>query len=182
MSKPAKQKTDMNAVTVFFDIDGVLGDFDGHAKAHGKVLPDGRKAYDSMDENWWASMPVFAGAYELFQTAKSMAQVRFLTGPVPNPSSYSGKAKWVQSFFGAAVNRFQSLPHLIICPAGDKAFLAGPKRILVDDSADNVANWRVAGGLAIHHTGDFAKTAALLREALQSLTAVPSPSGPELAP
>lgn len=183
MAKVKKSASDINAIVVFFDIDGVLGDFDNHAKAQGKEHPDGRKNYDAMDEQWWATMPVTDGAREMVKAVRTLAdEVRFLTGPVPHTSCYGGKAKWVESFFSAEMNRFKSLPHLIICPAKDKAFLAGPKRILVDDSAENVENWRAAGGIAIHHTGDATDTLNALKNILLRLkpAPAPAPSGPDM--
>ena len=179
----AKAKTDTTGITIYFDIDGVLGDFDSHAAVRGKLKPDGRVNYDALDEEWWASMPVYPRAADAVIEARKMAPiVRFLTGPVPSPSCYSGKAKWVLNFEPELKGRFNALANLIICPAADKALLAGPKRILIDDNADNVAAWNAAGGIGIHHTGDWGRTMASLRAAVGSMQQQPCRPGPSPAP
>ena len=174
----AKKSTDINSVIIFFDIDGVLGDFDSHAVASNRMKADGKSVdYEALDEDWWAAMPVFSGARELVRAARREAEVRFLTGPIPSPSCYGGKARWVQQAFQPERGRF-GLMDLVICPAKDKGMLAGPRRILVDDRAENVAAWRAAGGIGIHHTGDFAATAAALAAHVAALKPVAAPRGP----
>jgi hypothetical protein len=179
----AKAKTDTTDIIIYFDIDGVLGDFDGHATARGKRKADGRVDYESIDEAWWASMPAYPEAANAVAEARKMATVvRFLTGPIPSPSCYSGKAKWLLNFEQELKGRFNILANLIICPAADKALLAGPKRILIDDNADNIAAWNAAGGIGIHHTGDWARTMASLRAATGSLRQPGCHPGPRPAP
>lgn len=165
----ARPKTDTTGIIIYFDIDGVLGDFDGHAAARGKLKPGGRVDYDALDEGWWTSMPAYPDAAAAVAEARRMGMVRFLTGPIPSPSCYSGKAQWLLNFEPELKGRFNILANLIICPAADKALLAGPKRILIDDNADNIAAWNAAGGIGIHHDGNMAKTMASLRAAAGSL-------------
>lgn len=179
----AKAKTDTNGIIIYFDIDGVLGDFDSHAQARGKIKPDGRVNYDALDEEWWTSMPACDGAADALIAARKLAPtVRFLTGPVPSPSCYSGKAKWVMKFEPELKGRFNALANLIICPAADKALLAGPQRVLIDDNADNIAAWNAAGGVGIHHTGDWGRTMASLRAAVGSMQQPGCHPGPRPAP
>ena len=179
----AKAKTDTTGTIIYFDIDGVLGDFDGHARARNKMKADGRVNYESLDEEWWASMPAYPEAAKAVAEARTLAPtVRFLTGPVPSPSCYSGKAKWLLNFEPELKGRFNTLANLIICPAADKALLAGPKRILVDDNADNVAAWNAAGGYGIHHNGDWGRTMAILRAAAGTSQQVGCHPGPRPAP
>jgi hypothetical protein len=172
----AKKNTDPNSIIIFFDIDGVLGDFDSHARARGKMKPDGKVDYEALEQEWWASMPVYDGARALVQAARKLGAVRFLTGPIPSPTCYGGKAEWVKNF-QPEKGRF-GLMDLIICPASDKGLMAGPRRILIDDRIENVEGWRAAGGIGIHHTGDFTQTFAKVAQAVRGLK--PSMHGPSL--
>lgn len=156
-----KAATNANEIIVFFDIDGVLGDFDSHARAQGKMKPDGKVDYDALDQGWWKTMPVYDGARALVDGMRKVAQVRFLTGPTASAACYGGKAEWVRHTFQPEKGKF-GLMDLLICPAKDKGLLAGSRRILVDDRIENVEAWQAAGGIGVHHTGDFARTAQVL--------------------
>lgn len=176
----AKDYTDAGKVIIFFDIDGVLGDFDAHAERHGKRAANGKVDYNALDEGWWASMPVCAHAQDVVKAARERALVRFLTAPVADHACFSGKARWVREQFQPEKGRF-GLMDLMICPAKDKALLAGPRRILIDDNADNVAAWNGAGGVGILHEGDFSKTWPALAQALARFDGPvlrPRPPGP----
>lgn len=174
MSKPATNALD---TIVFFDIDGVLGDFDSHARKQGKILPNGKVDYDALDQNWWKTMPVYDNARDLVSMARSMAtQVRFLTGPTASTACYGGKAEWVRHTFQPEKGKF-GLMDLLIVPAKDKGMLAGPRRILIDDRIENVEAWQQAGGIGIHHTGDHMATARRLAAAIAGLQ--PRPPGPK---
>ena len=52
---------------------------------------------------------------------------------------------------------------LIICPSKDKGFLAGEGRILIDDREQNIKDWENAGGVGIHHKGNFDETLKALQ-------------------
>jgi hypothetical protein len=58
------------------------------------------------------------------------------------------------------------LQDMIICPSSDKHYLARPNHILIDDRIKNVTEWAEAGGIGIHHTGDFRETMQKLKAAL----------------
>jgi hypothetical protein len=170
--KNREQKMPDNADTIIFlDLDGVIADFEGHARSQGKMKTDGKPDYDNMERAWWASMPAYDGAKEFHAELKKLAPVKFLTAPIPLTDCFSGKADWTMKFVGGG--RWKSLVDLIICPKRDKALLAGPKRVLVDDSADNIEAWRKAGGIGILHKGDFAGTLAAVRQAVAGLAPKP---------
>lgn len=149
MSKP-------NHTTVFFDLDGVLADFDGHLDAHGYRAADGNAQWDKLDVSWWASMPACVGAKDFFTKVSARAQTRFLTAPTKSVDCFAGKAQWVTTFLPEMGP--MALMRLIIAPSFDKAFIAGPNRILIDDRQKNIDEWVAAGGIGILHSGDFAKT------------------------
>ena len=72
------------AFHIFVDMDGVLSDFDTHAKAHGKYDDKGQPKWDELDLEWWKTMPVYAGAQEFYEKLGDVGNVRILTAPVPS--------------------------------------------------------------------------------------------------
>ncbi|MBU6475626.1 MAG: hypothetical protein KGQ70_06645 [Alphaproteobacteria bacterium] len=114
-------------------------------------------------------MPPCDGAKEFYDAACKLGPVKFLTAPVLSEGCFSGKAAWVQSFVPERGR--EALKDLIICPGADKYFIAAPGRILIDDREKNVREWSAAGGISIHHKGDFAETLEALRKAVAALDA-----------
>lgn len=166
-------------VIIFCDLDGVLSDFDAHAKAEGKLDDKGQPKWDALDYAWWSSMPAYDGMKDFYQTLRGMAHTRMLTAPVLNSGCHGGKAAWVVTHLG----KF-GLSDLVICPAKDKQLLAGPRRILVDDRQKNIDEWTAGGGIGILHTGDYAETLARVTQAVAALqktpaTPAPAPRAPE---
>lgn len=166
---------DGQKILIFLDLDGVIADFDMHADVHNKRLPDGKLDRESLDYEWWSSIPVFKGAHDFYDALRKIAHVKFLTGPMINPASHGGKAEWIRKFHPERGKWL--LSDLIICPAKDKHLMAGPGRILIDDTKRNIDDWEAAGGIGIHHTGDFNQTLATLKKRLQSVKA-PQPKPP----
>jgi 5'(3')-deoxyribonucleotidase len=170
MTKPAaNHNAETPAVTIFIDLDGVLADFDTHAQAQGKIKADGKTDYDALDTEWWRTMPAFDGAVEFLKDLKKEGQTKFLTGPMVSPECHYGKAQWITNFEPGRGK--WALMDLIICPSKDKRFLAAEDRILVDDRIGNIKDWEAAGGVGIHHTGDFADTLARTQKAAAKIRA-----------
>jgi len=172
---------DANQIHIFIDLDGVIADFDGHARAQGKYDQAGKAKWDELDYQWWATMPACAGAKEFYDAATKLGVVKFLTAPVLSEECFSGKARWIQDFVPER-GKF-ILGDLII--GSDKSYLAGARRILIDDRLNNVKEWVDAGGIGIHHDGDFKETLKKLQDALAKLAgpkknAAPRSSGPKL--
>jgi len=155
----------------FLDMDGVLSDFDAHAKAEGKYTPDGKTLFDALDLKWWSSMPVCAGALEFFDGLRKIGPVRQLTAPILNSDCFRGKAEWTVKF--RPKSGTYALLDLIICRADDKNLLARPNHILVDDRKKNVDAWIAAGGIGILHEGDFAETRRRIDAAMEEYRARP---------
>lgn len=151
----------MSAI-VFFDLDGVLADFDRHADEQGKRV-DGKMDWDALDYAWWSGMPECEGAKAFYDEVSAKHTTKFLTAPVLSEECFSGKAHWVGEFTKKGKFAFTDL---IVCPKKDKHFLAKPSHILIDDNEGNIRDWEAAGGIGIHHDGDFDKTRAKLAEAI----------------
>lgn len=91
--------------------------------------------------------------------------MKLLSAPIPAEDSFSGKAHWIANSFLPKRGRF-ALLDLILCSGKDKRFLAAPNHILVDDRIKNVREWEAAGGVAVHHKGDFAETLKAVEKAI----------------
>lgn len=148
---------DQDIEIIFLDIDGVLADFDAHIAHHNVKRPNGKFDYAKMDFNWWATIPVFDGAAAFYEECAKITDTKFLTGPMVSVDCFQGKAHWIAHKFLHQKGKW-ALTDLIIMHSKKKQLLAAPNRILVDDILENVERWRKAGGIGIHHTGDFAAT------------------------
>jgi 5'(3')-deoxyribonucleotidase len=155
------------AEIIFLDIDGVLADFDSHAEAHNVRRENGKFDYSKLDFKWWSTIPVFDGALRFYEECKDIAEVKFLTGPMLSVDCFQGKAHWIAHKFLPQRGKF-ALSDLMIMNSKKKQLLATPNRILIDDTKANVDKWREAGGIAIHHTGDYAKTLAELKSIISA--------------
>lgn len=151
-------------VDIFVDMDGVLSDFDSHAKTHGKFDDAGSPKWDEMDFHWWFTMPAFENMKAFYAALKEIGNTSFLTGPSVSPLCHHGKAAWIESQW----NKW-ALSELIICPSSRKYYLSAPGRILIDDRIRNIEEWNAAGGAGILHKGDYADTLAQTRQAAASL-------------
>lgn len=163
---------------IFVDLDGVLSDFDSHAKAHGKYDDKGETKWDSLDLEWWVTMPAYPGAWTFYDGLRKLGGVRILTAPVPQAACFAGKAQWLENERGHF-----ALLGLIICRASDKAFLARPNHILIDDREKNIREWVAAGGIGIHHKGDYRETIAAVEKAIDDYrqkNVPPAPSAPKI--
>ncbi len=165
--KPANQDNAMDEVIIFLDMDGVISDFDRNVDETGIRRANGSPDYDKMNsEAWYANMPAFDGARDFYDALKTRATVKILTAPITFPECFSGKAKWLMNFVPERKNWI--LKDLMIVASKEKYLMAQPNRVLIDDRLSNVEAWRKAGGIAIHHTGDYAETLKQLDLALQS--------------
>ena len=150
---------------IYLDVDGVLLDFDSHAHDTGKYNESGKMDYESLDYEWYQGLPEYDGARDFHRDLSDIARVRFLTAPTMTPDYHRSRSEWVTEFLPKK-GKF-ALLDLIICPARDKSLLAAPHRILVDDSEKNIKAWTEAGGIGIHHKGDYAETLAAVKQAMQ---------------
>jgi 5' nucleotidase, deoxy (Pyrimidine), cytosolic type C protein (NT5C) len=156
----------MKINAVFCDMDGCLTDFVGGAcKAHGQPNPwkvDPSKAgtfdlagmlglsrtafYRPLDSHeFWANMEPTA---EFGDIASRLAGLEVLGIPTyvltkPTLSSWclSGKHAWIKKNIPSLER------HLIV--AANKSLLAGPGRLLIDDTTEVVQAWKEAGGEAL---------------------------------
>ena len=113
-----------------------------------EVIPHTRvamwQAIHACDAGFWKGLDLYPWAMELYQRCSAVAPVVLLTSPSKDPSSYAGKAAWVQRHFGLDAD-------LLI--GSCKHRVAHPGAVLIDDSPKNCAAFIEAGGHAIVFPG-----------------------------
>lgn len=151
---------------VYLDVDGVLCDFVRGVNAFfgteysytkypydlGKwdILDDiaggiGFKVVNAIcTENFWVNLPWMWDGYSLYQRVMTkFDDVSFLTTPMPNAESWTGRFKWLEKHTGP------SMAGKITITRESKAIVANPDSLLIDDRDKNVDEFRAAGGDAI---------------------------------
>ena len=155
-------------ITIFFDMDGVLFDFEAKWYSH---FPDidmcemrlgNRVLYEKIKEveNYWVDIPFIESARTMFDYCYDRYDVQTLSAPLECDKERSVKGKEI------ALNR-----HL-----GDyefkrnyyahekKCLMATRQSLLIDDKESNVKEFREAGGMAIlHETHNTQRTMDILK-------------------
>jgi len=156
----------MEVIKIYFDMDGVLADFQG-----GIVRMCGLQPEDQMNETpggsdaLWAGvrsvehfydkLDVLPGAYEMFMRAfrKYGDRCEILTG-IPKPKRHienaaADKTKWVHRLLTPEVTVN------IVFREQKKDFCMGKTSILIDDLETNIQAWEAYGGTGIlHHNAE----------------------------
>lgn len=154
---------------LYLDMDGVLVDFIGGALARHNsdtefyyaTHPDrlGRWIYETdiaaNKQQFWEKVNVPGFWVGLRPTRESsdlvflvgelfgIDRTAILTAPSDDPKSITEKQNWVAKYFP------EYKLNMIFAPGDSKKLVAGPGRILIDDSDTNVRNWALAGGTGI---------------------------------
>ncbi len=144
---------------IYFDMDGVLADFDGMLRKHHphvedfSVLPDDEfwplvKAIP----NFWEDLEILPGANEMVKAAfenENVTHVEVLSAPSRHDlRSYAGKVKWLEKHFSEYFP-FDLRLNLVI--AKNKKHFAEPGSVLIDDLDKNIDAWNKNGGFGILH-------------------------------
>lgn len=145
--------------TLFLDLDGVFADFDGgfpamfgfdHREAGDEVMWKTINAYGT----FFRDLPVCPGSLEFFDSVKHLDPMILTACPKDDFENIAKqKRTWVRDHLGYGVR-------IIFTPGGKSKplYMNQPGDFLVDDFEANVERWRKAGGIGIHHTGDFDET------------------------
>ncbi|WP_031556111.1 5' nucleotidase, NT5C type [Oribacterium sp. FC2011] len=149
-----------NNYKIFFDMDGVLADFNkGVIDLCGVSPQDQETADEEATDNLWTAVrnvdhfydrlePV-VGAIEMFEYAYKITNgnCEILTGiPKPKrniPDAGDDKIKWVHRLLG------ENVKVNIVYKEEKKNFCEGKNSILVDDLSPNINEWENAGGTGI---------------------------------
>jgi len=159
----------MRTKSILLDMDGVVADWHLQcAKSHGVSLDELKETFkerpfslrkalgmgteriwepiSAAGPSWWADIPETPWARRLWNGCRSIAPTYFLTMPSVHPpnvgDSMAGKFMWLQKFTGnEAFNAYLMGPPKCLC--------ANRHTVLIDDSDDNVREFRKAGGMAV---------------------------------
>jgi len=156
---------------IFLDMDGVMVDWVGgvcdligpQARRRRVVWPPGEYDIETalgihtdrlwglvnrQGVEWWAHLEPLKTNLALWaMLSDTAATVSILTTPGPAEYVHSGKAQWIRNH----------APHLLpgATMARDKHLLAGPGRLLIDDSDEKCQAFIEAGGSAIVFPQDW---------------------------
>ena len=152
--KEEEQAAQVAQYKIFCDMDGVLTDFNKRFEYFGGLTPDEYQAKFSKSQFWkliddkvgfefWAKMPWMPDGKQLWSYIEKYKPM-LLSAPSQKPSSRYGKRVWVND----------NLPgvKLILAKRENKQDYSKPNRILIDDRADNIEEWKSKGGIGILHT------------------------------
>ena len=149
--------------TIFLDMDGVITDFiGGVCRVFNKPYPypEVTKDYTFWDawpdvsfkdvdavctQEFWHNLEWERDGQDIFKAVLDkirLEDIYFVTQPMPNIESPTGKWMWVRDNFPGF------LTHVIITQA-PKGLLAQSSALLIDDKDENVIEFRKAGGNAI---------------------------------
>jgi 5'(3')-deoxyribonucleotidase len=159
---------------IYIDMDGVVADFDKFvSNLLGRKIGWGVSDLTSAEWSKVAAVPNFYNQLDLIEDSEVMVaaalsfstrfDVEFLTA-LPRestmPTARADKTDWLAEHFPGVPINFGPFSR------DKQKWFKTPGDILIDDKPSNVAEWVTAGGIAIHHQGDFAKTIDLLYHAV----------------
>ena len=155
----------MKNLRILLDVDEVLADFVGGAlRAHGwtreqleAVWPAGTwsivepmgltveefwRPIHAAGESFWTSLDRHPWVDELLRTVQDFTDDWLLvTSPSADPSSYSGKVRWINDNLGVHPQ------HIVL--TNRKEIMANHSTVLIDDRASSIQSFISAGGLGI---------------------------------
>lgn len=156
---------------IYVDIDGVLANFSKAAAAKLGIeypkqyefllwdelfsrLPRGKFYNEIVGHDFWENIEPFPYADEIVKVVnhQSHGNWEFLTKPMQDAGCYSGKFSWVKKHFP------KHLQKLNIVNGSKAKCCCSNTDILIDDSPNNITEWRNAGGIGlrwVEHTDDF---------------------------
>ena len=100
---------------------------------------------DAAGASFWADLPTYPWALELYNTCQLFGPTTLLTSPSKHASSHAGKFDWMQRVFGRGFRNYFM--------GSVKYRVAHPGALLIDDSPKNCESFRAHGGHAILFPG-----------------------------
>lgn len=151
----------MKIKTIYFDMDGVLADFDRGIKELCGLEPlDQAKKTEADDDAMWEAvrkvghfydkLEPMPGAMELFRTLNDKYDVEILSG-IPKPrrgilTAGEDKISWAHRLLNP------DMKVNIVFREEKKNYVTGPDCILIDDLEKNIKEWTECGGTGIRFT------------------------------
>ena len=144
-------------MTVYFDMDGVLADFEGYVQKHGIFYVPHDTRDKEADAKMWAEikkverfyfqLEPIAGALELFQQLNKKYHCEILSA-IPKAhwglvGTAEDKRAWIAKYLG------EDVEVNIVYREQKKDFAKGTDCVLVDDLEKNIREWTACGGTGI---------------------------------
>lgn len=169
---------------IYLDLDGVLADFYGHARAIlGAEYPtdDTAAAWRRLSAvpHLYRSLPPLQGAVALYRALAASGRRLAVLTALPHPTGHlmtapRDKRAWVARHLSA------TLQVITVSHGEEKAVFAAPEALLIDDSARNLSAWEAAGGMGFLHRSCSETSSALAQLLFRSQveTSLPADSRP----
>jgi 5'(3')-deoxyribonucleotidase len=143
---------------VYFDMDGVLADFDGHFyKLFGKTTDIGDDALWKLIESYgkarfFSELPWMPGSKEMFRFAyNNFLQVKILSAlgrsDKVDGQTTKGKLTWLRH----NIPELQMDDIILVPNKHKKRHYSKPGDIIIDDNETVIQEWTRKGGIAIFH-------------------------------
>ena len=145
---------------IFCDLDGVLVDFDkGYQQLTGKpthhadvqvkkefwsTFNKSIQSQNTSEFKYWSELEWMSDGQQLWDYIKK-SNPFILTAPTFNPESKEGKRVWV-------TKHLDNVRKLYFKSSSTKSEYSRKNRILIDDRAATIDDWRAKGGVGILHT------------------------------
>lgn len=146
----------MNKLTIYLDMDDVVADWMGYARAYlkqpewkeGEMLPDQTWRRLKDDQRMYSKLPLKEGAYDLVDWCRTYCKANdanlFFLSAIPHgndmPWAPQDKVFWGQEYFPdipVFLGPYSHQKHMHVRNPGD---------ILIDDRRSNIEEWERAGG------------------------------------
>ena len=154
----------------YFDMDGVLADFDSSAPKNSQALNHPSESMSDTEKqakrqfwqtieqnkNFWRDIPLFPGIKDVLKSAQTKGELFVLT-KTPGAKHFIGGQDYVDFVTKEKIDwilknmpEFFDEKHIIVCD-GKKGALIKPTEndILVDDRAENITEWEQHNGRGI---------------------------------
>jgi hypothetical protein len=144
---------------VYLDMDGVLCDFQKYFPEQWYdhiVMKSIMEKHHEEIEKFYENLEFLNGGKEIVNfLKKNRIPYSILSAPFSpyDKESIAGKKKWIKKYGFSKISAF-------FCKACDKwrfAKTEGVSNILVDDSAKNIREWQLSGGIGLLHTDPLFK-------------------------
>lgn len=165
LSKDPKVPGPSSFSRIWLDLDGVFADFFPVAKrilgCEYREMP-AAEAWAKLEQipRLYRDLPMIPGSRALYEALAPLGDRVAILGALPKPTGFLAaaefdKRQWVACHLSA------TLRAKFIEGGANKASLAGPGDILIDDTERNIRLWEAAGGIGILHTSAEASIARL---------------------
>jgi 5'(3')-deoxyribonucleotidase len=144
-------------MTIYFDLDGVLANFEGYIKEHNIFYVPHETRDKAADAHMWEEikkvdrfyfqLEPMPGSLELFRRLNEKYHCEILSA-IPKPhwglvGTEEDKREWVAKYLG------EDVKVNIVYREQKKDFAKGPQSVLVDDYEKNIRAWEEFGGTGI---------------------------------